>query len=126
MRNNSVVQYSISSSIWTGIKPHLNSVLENSSWLLGDGSNINFWNDVWLSKPLNSLLSLPAHLHSSLNAKVKDFPHNNSWFIPSIILQNCPAIAEELKHISIPSFPSKDTRVWCRNESGSLTLKDAF
>jgi len=33
-------------------------------WLIGDGSNINFWNDNWCAQPLPHLLQIPISLQS--------------------------------------------------------------
>ena len=38
-----------SSSLWLGIKQFYSIILANTSWTVGTGSFINFWNDKWCS-----------------------------------------------------------------------------
>lgn len=64
-------------------------MLDNSAWLLGDGSSINFWLDKWLSKSLCSMLDIPDYMHKSLKGKVMDYMADNSWIIPECLLLKC-------------------------------------
>lgn len=49
LRHNKPVGHYAKSSIWPGVRQFINSTLEGSYWHLGDGSNIKFWKDQWLS-----------------------------------------------------------------------------
>jgi len=42
-RKNRVISHHISSSIWSSIKSEYNVMIENFSWLLGDGKSNHFW-----------------------------------------------------------------------------------
>jgi len=33
---------------------HYKTIIHNSSWLLGDGCRISFWNDMWYGQPISS------------------------------------------------------------------------
>lgn len=58
MQNNKP-NYHISSSIWLGMKPFMNTVMLNTRWLLGDDTSINFWRDRWLTRPILDFLQIP-------------------------------------------------------------------
>lgn len=45
LRNGRVIQHHIYSSIWSSIKEEYTVICDNSTWLIGKGDNINFWND---------------------------------------------------------------------------------
>lgn len=72
-KNNVPAAYHLTSSIWPRIRDNLSFVVDNSCWLLGDRQSINFWKDLWLSKPIVELLNVPTGMHTSLQAKVSDF-----------------------------------------------------
>lgn len=67
------------SSIWPGIKRFYNIIKANTSWIIGDGSRVNFWKDKWLFSPIVDLISIPADMQGMLHAKVCDFIKNGSW-----------------------------------------------
>lgn len=126
IRNGSMVQYSIKSSIWCGIKQHFSTVMQNVKWQVGDGRSINFWTDSWLSQSLVSLFNIPPHLHQYLKARVSDFLQDGAWIIPDILKIKYPALDFELKNISIPFFQAEDQLMWDKSESGGLSLKEAY
>lgn len=126
LRNNTHVKYNITSSIWTSIKPYLSIVLDNSAWLLGDGSRINFWLDRLLSKPLSSMLEIPDYMHKSLKGKVIDYMANGSWNILEFLHLKCPALSIELKQICIPIDNCKDQLIWSQTDSGKLSFRYTF
>lgn len=125
-RNDSLLTYSIRSSIWPGLRPNYDTVMCNSSWQIGSGININFWTATWLSKPLVELLQIPERLHNSLKATVHDFIRNGSWCIPEVLFQKCSILAREINQVTIPFSVSEDHRVWNDTSSGDLSMKDAF
>ncbi|XP_019435927.1 PREDICTED: uncharacterized protein LOC109342391 [Lupinus angustifolius] len=112
------------SSIWPGIKANLQLAISNSMWLIGDGREINFWNDNWLGRTLVDLLNIPPELHSSLLASVADFTANSNWIIPQELANKFPTIALQISHIFICN--SKDRLVWQQSNDGQLSLKEAF
>jgi len=82
--------------------------LDNTSWQIGDGENINFWNDKWLTDSTIKLMSIPDHLQNSLSTSIKNFIHNGNWLIPSPLANNYSAIAAQTKDTIISLFPDKD------------------
>jgi hypothetical protein len=62
IKNNKIIQHHIYSSLWSSIKDEYSVIKDNSVWLLGDGKDINFWNDCWCGPPFSELLSVPIHI----------------------------------------------------------------
>jgi hypothetical protein len=77
LRKNNTITHHISSSIWSSIKDSYFELMDNTSWLLGRGDNINFWLDEWCGQPLVHTLQIPSHLHQNITAKVEDFIVDN-------------------------------------------------
>lgn len=120
------IQYHISSSIWAGMKNQILTVIANSRCNVGNGSNINFWTDCWLSNPIVDLLDIPDSVHHLLRAKVEDFIEHGKWKIPQAILEHNHNLSSELSRISIPISPVNDSLYWAASNSGELTSKDAY
>lgn len=126
LHNKLPVMHHISSSIWAGLRSHLNTVLHNSKWLIGDGYTIDFWKDCWLSQPLVDCLNIPKHMHHLLQSNISDFISNGKWVLPQELIQRYPVLPTELNQVIIPKFCSADSLVWIATDSGLLSLKDAF
>jgi hypothetical protein len=58
-RGKRPIQHHIFSSLWCSIKEEFSVVSENSTWLIGNGKDINFWSDSWCGKPLAEQLHIP-------------------------------------------------------------------
>jgi len=52
LRNTTCINHHIFSFIWSGTKNELHGIKDNSSWLISDGNQINFWFDSWCGDPL--------------------------------------------------------------------------
>lgn len=126
LRNRTVINHHISSFIWPGLKPYVTTVLNNSSWLIGNGSEIDFSNDCWLAKSLVDCLGISAEMHNSLQAKVSDFIDEDGWCIPAALLQNFPQLLQLLKNCHMPPPGCSDEMMWNSTPSGSLVLKEAY
>lgn len=46
----------VKSSIWYGIRRFMNIVRSNTTWIIGDATQINFWKDRWMRKPVADVL----------------------------------------------------------------------
>ncbi|XP_019431129.1 PREDICTED: uncharacterized protein LOC109338368 [Lupinus angustifolius] len=114
----------VKSSIWPGIRKNWPTVLNNSVWIVGNGMNINYWCDKWLSIPLIDSLSIPSSLHNSLMASVADFTFHSKWIIPKPIAEKFPNIAREIASIGISL--NHNVLAWEGSNDGQLSLKDAF
>jgi hypothetical protein len=58
------------SSVWSGIKAHIGTVLLHSIWIVGTEDRINFRTDNWLGEPLVDLLSLEVEFHRHLQGRL--------------------------------------------------------
>lgn len=127
LRNKSPIHYHIRSSLWFGLKNFIHSVLDNMSWLIGDGISINFWFDSWISRPITEVLGIPAEMHDSLKASVADFIVNGTWsFPPDLKADHHALIADIEEKMVIPHYPVPDQPVRSLSDSGNLTFKDVF
>jgi hypothetical protein len=126
LRKRRVIQHHIQSSIWSSAKNEFSNVRANSFWLLGDGRNINFWNDEWCGAPLSTQLSIPDHISQHLNASVNDFIFNGSWCFPPALTRAFPNLLTMVTKATIPLIPSSDSLLWKHSDNGDLQLKEAY
>jgi len=124
MRKRRIISHHISSSIWSSIKSEFNVMMENSSWLLGDGSKIHFWTDNWCGTPLNIYLSNDEIVDD--NILVSDYIHNNSWNLPDHFSVDFHEVWNHVQQVTISLQHKEDELVWCATASGNLTFKYAY
>lgn len=125
-RNNKLISYHIKSSIWTSIKDFYNKVLENTKWIIGNGSITNFWLDTWLDEPLAFKFNIPDKYHKHINVLVSDWLVGQNWSIPDNILAAFPSLAHMLKDIKIPAIGNEDNIIWKGTTNGDLSTKQAY
>jgi hypothetical protein len=125
IRGRKIIQHHISSSIWSSIREEYSVVMENSIWLLGNGEDINFWNDNWSGSILADFFNIPPHISQNLSSTVSDYINNGSWSFPSHLLQrfNLSSIVDK---VIIPVESTNDKLLWIHTDSGNLLLKDAY
>lgn len=74
LRGTNCINHHIYSSIWSSIKVEYPIVKENSSWLVGDGQQMDFWFDKWCDDPLfetlNATMDLIAYYPKTLNGYI--------------------------------------------------------
>jgi hypothetical protein len=126
MKQKSPIKYLISSSVWSSIKHKYQEATLNSSWLLGNGRNINFWTDSWCGQPIVKTLNIPMESHSSLKASVHLFINNSTWNIPHIFYQIYPFMQDIVEKITIPAIERDDQFIWNHSHDGDLTFKEAY
>jgi hypothetical protein len=126
IRGREKIQHHIYSSLWCSMKEEFSVVMDNSTWLLGDGTNINFWNDSWCGPPLSEHLHIPNHVSQLLTAKVSDFIFNGSWVFPDLLIQAYPNLYSITSQVIIPMEPDADSLLWKNTDDGDLTLKEAY
>lgn len=90
LKDSKPVAYHVNSFIWPALRNCYAMVLENSTWLIGDGKTMNFWNDKWLEEPLVKLMNIPDSWQKSLLVVVKDFISNRCWNIPICLQTHFP------------------------------------
>jgi hypothetical protein len=126
VRGSTTIQHHIFSSIWCSVKEEVYVLKDNCTWLLGDGKDINFWNDRRCGPPLSDQLSIPAHICQSLKASVSDFIVEGNWVIPSQLSNAYPNLYSIISQITIPLVAAKDKLLWKLTDDGELSLKEAY
>jgi ribonuclease HI len=126
LRGKKTIQHHIFPSIWSSVKDEFNVLMSNSIWLLGNGENINFWNDPWCGVPLSVQFQIPAHISAALSSKVCDYIVNGGWHIPPYLSQLFPTLNCMVNQIIIPLDPCADSLLWKHTDDGDLHLKDAY
>ncbi|KAK2367005.1 hypothetical protein QL285_080327 [Trifolium repens] len=119
-------QNHIFSSIWSSIKEEFEVTVDNSFWLLGNGKDINFWNDSWCGTPLVDQFHIPHQIGHSLSSTVGDYIHNGRWNLPpqlTLMFNNLSSIVDK---VTIPLENSQDKLLWKHSDSGDLELKQAY
>ncbi|GAU43585.1 hypothetical protein TSUD_27870 [Trifolium subterraneum] len=93
MRGKKTIHHHIFSSIWSNIKEEVPTILENSIWLLGNGEDINFWNDNWCGSILFEVFNIPFHISQALTSTVSDYLYNGHWNLPPYLGQHYFALS---------------------------------
>jgi hypothetical protein len=119
------MKHQIHSSLWSSVKAEYNVVLENSHFIIGDGSTINFWSDIWCGDhSLAQSLQFPdGHM---LEAKVSDFIQNHQWHLTPEIEDNFPNLRQIVEKVTIPLEHKPEALAWRESDSGDLSLKQAY
>ncbi|MCI36978.1 reverse transcriptase, partial [Trifolium medium] len=86
----------------------MDNITSNTVWVIGDGTNINYWSDNWLGELLAKALNLPDTVCKTLNTKVYDLLEDKCWLIPPIIHALAPWLIEEILAVFIPLSPLED------------------
>ncbi|WJX14219.1 hypothetical protein P8452_04514 [Trifolium repens] len=126
IRRRKPIQYHIFSSIWSSIKEEFEVIAENSIWLLGNGDNINFWNDNWCGTILSEHYNIPSHIKQRLTSTVSDYIANGHWAIPPQMELEFLNLSSLVNQAIIPLETCPDSLIWQHTDSGSLELKDAY
>ena len=126
MKNQQPVKYDISSSIWSGIKHKYSEVILNSSWLVGNRSEITFWTDNWCGEPLVSTLNISAIIQPLLKSFVSNFINGFTWNLPTSLVQIFPNLQSIIDKVYIPVVEKDDQLMWKHTHDGNLSFKDAY
>ncbi|XP_019431188.1 PREDICTED: uncharacterized protein LOC109338411 [Lupinus angustifolius] len=113
----------IKSSIWPGIKSKWHQATDNSIWIVGNGSRINFWRDNWLGDALVNYLQILVSIQPLLQAQVVDFIIDSKWFIPNSLGIRFPELIRKISQINISG--KRDRFIWKSSVDGLMTLRDA-
>lgn len=100
LRKRKTIGHHTYSSIWSCMKHKFQMVLDNSSWLLGDGSKINFWINPWCGLTFVDLVQNVNHENST---KVKHFVTDGIWNLSQKLCNNHP-FEEDVYHLPYLSF----------------------
>ena len=89
----------------------MDTILDNSIWLIGNGERINLWLDNWLGASLVSILNINSDAFSSLSIKLSSVIDAGRWRLPPILLSNS-VVAASISNITLPVTPLIDKLVW--------------
>ncbi|KAK2429733.1 hypothetical protein QL285_028147 [Trifolium repens] len=126
LRHKKPINYHIFSSIWSSIKEEYDVIIDNSIWLIGNGEDINFWNDNWCGLVLSDYYNIPSHTRKLLLSTVKDYISNGSWNIPYQLDLEFPGLSNLVNQTIIPLEQNNDSLIWKHTDSGSLEMKEAY
>jgi hypothetical protein len=60
LKNGRPRQSFMHSSIWSGIRRHIQTVMDNTRWVIGTRDNISFWVDTWLDESIAGAFNIPT------------------------------------------------------------------
>jgi hypothetical protein len=100
--------------------------MDNSIWLIGNGNDINFWNDNWCGIPLSDQFNIPSHISNLLSSYVSDYIVNGHWNIPLQLSQSFTTLSNIVHQVSLPMQPTQDKLLWRHTDDGDLQLKEAY
>jgi hypothetical protein len=86
LRNSKPIKHHIYSSLWSSMKEEFKDMNNNTLWLLGNGENINFWNNCWCGAPLSPALQILEAISQNLTSLVSEFGRSLSSFIKCFLL----------------------------------------
>jgi hypothetical protein len=78
-------QHYVNSSVWPGLKTHIQFIFEHSTWSVGNGRSISFYTDRWLDYIIADHWQIPDNILPVIDLKVSDFIVNGSWCLPPYI-----------------------------------------
>ena len=125
LRQSTCISHHIFSSIWSAIKNEFLVIKENSSWIIGNGENINFWLDAWCGDPLIQSLNLQPSQISNFPPRLCNYIQNAHWHILVEVGQLIPILNFLVSQVTLPSQPHDDLLIWKHTTYGALSLKDA-
>ena len=89
------------SSLWSSVKFEYSTILDNSSFIIGDGESIKFWTDIWCGSSFCEVFQIPPHLNNSLRSRVSDYIHNFQWSIPWRLQLQFPNLRQIVESVII-------------------------
>ena len=122
--NGKPLDHYFKSSVWSGIKIHIDTIIANSLWIVGTGENISLWNDNWLGASLVDLFNVDPYFHVGFTEKVSKIIVDGDWNLPPTLMID--VVTDRLASIVLPRVPLPDTFVWSHCADGKLSSKIAF
>jgi hypothetical protein len=117
----------IPSYVWQCISRASWVLKKGCIWLVGNGNNINIWEDRWIHQQVGTKIWTPKPNNTSLHL-VKDLikPHSNEWN-EDIIKQNFfPIEAELICQIPTINSEGEDLISWQGTKEGNYTVRSGY
>jgi hypothetical protein len=122
--NGKPLSHYFKSSVWSGIKIHIETVIDNSLWIVGTGEKISLWNDNWLGVSLVDLFNVDPYFHAGFTGKVSKIIVDGRWNLPPPLMVD--DVTDRLASIVLPRVPLPNTFVWSHSADGKLSSKAAL
>lgn len=122
------MSYPSNSLCWKIILQDRDILTESLRWCIGNGKQINFWNDPWVENlPLRSVLTVQARIDHTLLVKDVIDKNGPSWNL-SLCANDLPSsVQEKIQSIVVPVSPFvQDSLVWQPSKFGDVTAKEAY
>lgn len=100
-------------------------VVENCTWVIGNGLKTNFWLENWTGEILACKFKIPDQFHSNLKYCVADYWDNNSWALHENIHLAFPRLRPLISSFFIVDLAFEDSLVLRSMEGGRLSIKHA-
>ena len=114
------------SSIWRNIMMQRDIIRKGIRWKIGNGHNILFWLDNWLTHTNLLELTSRAPAEVDLTVRLSHFIRPNGlWDWPKLQALLPSHILTQIKGIPLPATPTLDTPVWGLTSHGDFTVKSA-
>lgn len=115
------------SRMWKHILDHRYLLKKGISWCLGDGNNINFWQDNWMPEsPLIKKVPLERRSVVNMEDKVSKYINrSHGWQLMELRGLLPDDIITKSENIPIPVMDVRDKIIWKYNTDGSFTIKTA-
>ena len=95
-------------------------------WQIGNGNNINFQTDRWLSTSIVDQLNIPTKVSPKLVSSVSLFLFNGSWQIPKAFKRMFAGLAHDIAKFHVSLNGGDDNLIWSSSSDGQLTRKEAY
>jgi len=126
LHNHKPKTHHITSSVWHGMKSHIQYILDHASWSVGNGQKISFWTDKWLDTSIAERWHIPPALFPHIELRVAECLNNRKWCLPAYIAQKDPALADKIHRITLSEVELPDQLNWTMATDGHLTNKLAY
>ncbi|KAH9318869.1 hypothetical protein KI387_020638, partial [Taxus chinensis] len=106
-----------------------------SIWKVGDGNDINFWDDNWFNDSLMDRFGMVKdNLINKYGTKIKDYIKGNGnkkkWKKLSVerddLIQNISSLQDQLDLIPLSQLDIKDELVWNNSIDGDYSVKIGY
>ncbi|KAF6174720.1 hypothetical protein GIB67_008775 [Kingdonia uniflora] len=111
---------------WAGVRGAIEEVRSESGWVIGDGSCIDIWRDIWCSLlSLKDLINNDNIPWQDLHAKVSSIIVEGRWSIPYNLLLIFYRLGVDINNLKI-NINKADRRVWKLDLVGKFSVNGDF
>lgn len=104
----------------------VDTVLENTQWVIGNDMGTNFRLDNWLGDSLVNIFKIPSQFHVHLTLKICDFGDNSCWNFHYNVITSLLGHLSCISKIHFPLVEADDKLAWTGVDNGHLSLKFAY